>query len=92
MLQDNNDYNLRLPIPKLNEVYGCAVATDGKRIIILDADVEIFNYVAQFELDPEDCMDLPSSQPGVYRLSYKYCGGRYGGWFDLVRIKDVVVI
>lgn len=67
--------------PKNNFVYNCIVANDGNRLILLDADPEIYYYVNELLCGfAEDGLDLPDEE-GVHRCRYKFYH-REGGWYE----------
>lgn len=79
-------------LPTRGAEYKCLVATDGSRVLMLDAPDEVFNFLNSINGNnyAEIWVDCPDDDPGVYSAVYRFDGTPGDEWreddygFDLV--------
>lgn len=76
MITNNNEPEVEYGGPVKGKTYGCVIATDGDRMIMLDADPEIYWFLAEYGNCPEEYFDSPSAlsseeDQGVWSCRYE---------------------
>ena len=71
MITSNNKTELEYSGPKVGSTYEVVVATDGNRVVVLEAPVEVHWYLAEFGNYPE-LFFLCSGSSGVWRCVYRF--------------------